>query len=101
MVLAADAGCAEAELMVGMNRPVSGDRFWLQFNDRPEGCAVRVFEKGSPEAGGTRPAPAWPWTAVFSIPADRIRSGRNELVLRNETDSIHPLEVLGMRVDLR
>ncbi len=101
MTLAADTACRQAELLVGTDRPVTPNRCWMQFNDRPLGCASNVFEKGSEEASKTDPVPLWPWTVTFTLPVETVKDGLNEIVLRNETDSIHPITVLGMRIDLR
>ncbi|MFO7901382.1 MAG: hypothetical protein R6U98_01880 [Pirellulaceae bacterium] len=98
MFLAAEPTSVQAEAVVLLDRALAADDVWLQLNDTPLGHAIRISAEPLEER-------YYSWwnildvaAAVFSVPASAIKDGRNQLVVRNEGESV---SVLGLAIRTR
>ena len=87
MLLAAEPEDAkvEAAVIFSGGEATTPDQLWLQFNHTTAGPAREV--RSAPEC------PADMHQAVFELPVSALRDGENELVLRNEGESLTVISI--------
>lgn len=99
MLMAEEPEEQKVEAQVILDCKAEPGDLWLQLNDVPLGHAIKMLGRSEADKSyyswWKRDVPEGLSAAVFNVPSEAIREGRNHLVFRNNGN---PVQVLGLAV---